>query len=62
MNLNQLALELARERQERLIEEHLRARRAPENRASIRRFVGRRVIAVGKRIAAEPSLELARSR
>ena len=26
MNFNQLALELARERQERLIEEHLRAR------------------------------------
>ena len=62
MNLNQLALELARERQERLIEEHLQMRRAPENRASIRRFVGRRVIAVGKRIAAEPSFELARSR
>jgi hypothetical protein len=62
MNLNQLALELARERQERLIEEHLHSRRAPESRASIRRFVGRRVIAVGQRIAAEPSLELARSR
>ena len=62
MNLNQLALELARERQERLIEEHLHSRRAPENSPSIRRFVGRRVIAVGQRIAAEPSLELARSR
>jgi hypothetical protein len=63
MNFNQLALELARERQERLIEEHLQARRAPdESRESIRRFIGRRVIAVGQRIAAEPSLELARFR
>jgi hypothetical protein len=59
--LNQVALELARERQERLIEEH-RQERLAQNRSSIRRFVGRRVIAVGQRIAAEPSLELARSR
>jgi hypothetical protein len=62
MNFNQTALELARERQERLIEEHLRVRRAPEHRESIRRFIGRRVIAVGQRIAAEPSFELARFR
>jgi hypothetical protein len=61
MNFNQLALELARERQERLIEEHLRARLA-SNRSSIRQSIGRRVIAVGRRIAAEPSLELARFR
>ena len=61
MNFNQLALELARERQERLIEEHLRAR-IESNRSSIRRSIGRRVIAVGHRIAAEPSLELVRSR
>jgi hypothetical protein len=61
MNINQVTLELARERQERLIEEHLQGRRL-ENRSSIRRSVGRRVIAVGQRIAAEPSLELARSR
>jgi hypothetical protein len=59
--LNQVALELARERQERLIEEH-RQERLAQNRSSIRQFVGRRVIAVGQRIAAEPSLELARSR
>jgi len=61
MHLNLLALDLARERQERLIEEHLQGRLV-ENRASIRRSIGRRVIAVGRRIAAEPSLELARSR
>jgi hypothetical protein len=59
--LNQVALELARERQERLIEEH-RQERLAQNRSSIRQVVGRRVIAVGQRIAAEPSLELARSR
>jgi len=61
VNFNQVALELARERQERLIEEHLQGRLV-QNRSSIRRSIGRRVIAVGHRIAAEPSLELARSR
>jgi hypothetical protein len=61
MNFNQLALEMARERQERLIEELAHAR-AVEDRPSIRRSIGRRVIAVGERIAAEPRLELARSR
>ena len=60
MNFNQLALELARERQERLIEEVARERLV-EQRSSIRRSIGRRVIAVGERIADQP-LELARSR
>jgi hypothetical protein len=61
MNFNQLALELARERQERLIDELAQAR-AVEQRPSIRQAIGRRVIAVGERIAAEQPLELARSR
>jgi hypothetical protein len=61
MNFNQLALELARERQERLIEEHMQTRLV-EQRPSIRRSIGRRIIAVGERIAAERPLELARSR
>ena len=61
MNFSQTTLELARERQERLIEEHLQGR-SVEQRFSIRQSIGRRVIAVGHRIAAEPSLELARSR
>ncbi len=61
MNISQVTFELARERQERLVEELLRERRL-DNRSSIRRAIGRRVIAVGHRIAAEPSLELARSR
>jgi len=62
MNFNQLALELARERQERLLEEGARARLVEQERPSIRQAVGRRVIAVGERIAAEQPLELARSR
>jgi hypothetical protein len=61
MNFNQLALELARERQERMIEEHAH-QRAVEHRPSFRRSIGRRVIAMGERIAAEQPLELARSR
>ncbi len=61
MNFNQLALELARERQEQLIEE-LACERLVERRLSFRQSIGRRVIAVGERIAAEPSLKLARSR
>jgi hypothetical protein len=62
MNFNQLAYELARERQERLIEELARERLLDDGRSSIRRSIGRRLIAVGERIAAESSLELARSR
>ncbi len=56
------ALESARERQQRAIEQASIDRRLERPRPSIRRFVGRRVIAVGQRIAAEPSLGLARSR
>ena len=62
MNFNQIALELARDRQEQLIAEAAQMRRLQPSRPSIRRSLGRRVIAVGERIAAEPALELARSR
>jgi hypothetical protein len=62
MNFNQTSLELARMRQEELIAEAAQARRIDQRPSSIRRFVGRRVIAVGQRIAAEPRFELARSR
>jgi hypothetical protein len=62
MNFNQIALELARDRQEELIAAAARERRVARSQASIRRSIGRRVIAVGERIAAEPALELARSR
>jgi hypothetical protein len=57
-----LALALAREFQEREIERAASERRFSAARQSIRRSFGRRVIAVGERIAAEQSLELARSR
>ena len=62
MNFNQIALELARDRQEQLIAEMALARRTHAGRPSIRRSIGRRVIAMGERIAAEPALELARFR
>jgi hypothetical protein len=62
MNFNQIALELAQMRQEELIAESAQARRIPRSRPSIRLAIGRRVIAVGERIAADHALELARSR
>ena len=66
MNFSQIALELARDRQEELIADAARKRRStgsrPSTHPSIRRSIGRRVIAVGERIAADPALELARSR
>lgn len=60
MHLSSIDLDLARERQERYIVEAALARLV--ERPSIRRSLGRRVIAIGHRIAAEPTLELARSR
>ena len=57
-----LALALAREFQQREIERAASERRFSTSRSSIRRTLGRRVIAVGQRIASEPSPQLARSR
>jgi hypothetical protein len=57
-----LALALAREFQQREIDRAARERRSMTPRPSIRRSIGRRVIAVGQRIASEPSPQLARSR
>ena len=59
---DRLALALAHEFQQREIERAARERRFSEPRPSIRRSFGRRIIAVGQRIAAEPSPQLARSR
>ena len=56
------ALDIARERQERAIEQAAIERCLARPRPSFRRSLGHRLIAVGRRIAAEPSLELARSR
>ena len=57
-----IALDIAREFQAREVERVANDRRFEPSHPSIRRSVGRRVIAVGQRIAAEPSLELAGSR
>ena len=63
MNFNQIALELARERQEQLIAEMAHSRRIrPSGRPTIRRSIGRRFVAMGAWIAAESPLELAQSR
>jgi hypothetical protein len=62
MNINWVAFELAQQRQEELIAEVAQMRRLRRPRTPIRQAIGRRFIAVGRRIAAEPSLELARSR
>ena len=65
MMLNRLAYELAQERREREIADAIERRR---NRADqpvihpVRRAVGRSIIAIGARIAAEPQPRLARSR
>ena len=58
----QIALLVARDLRQRDIAQAAIERRFAMPRPSIRRSFGRRVIAVGQRIAAEPSLELARSR
>ena len=57
-----VALEIARDFQAREIERAAIERTHSTPRPSIRRSLGHRVIAIGQRIAAEPSLELARSR
>jgi hypothetical protein len=55
-------LQLSKERIERDIQHAADSRRAARSEASIRRSVGHRIIRIGERLAAEPSLELARSR
>ncbi len=56
-----LALALARYQRERQIEMAARERLVGQS-PSVRRAVGHRIMVIGARIAAEPSLELARSR
>ena len=62
MNMNWVAFELARMRQEELIAESAQARRIQRSRPSIRQAIGRRIVQIGARLAAEPSLESVRSR
>jgi hypothetical protein len=58
----QYTLQLSQERIQRDIEHAAAMRRAARSETSIRRTVGHRIIRIGQRLAAEPSLELARSR
>ena len=58
----QYTLQLSQERIQRDIEHAANSRRAARSELSIRRTVGHRIIRFGERLAAEPSLELARSR
>ena len=61
MFLTTIELDQARERHEGYAAEAMRSRRAART-LTIRRAVGARFIVLGQRIAAEPVLELARSR
>ena len=58
----ELVAQLARERIEREIATAELLRRGRQPSPSFRQAVGRRVIRLGARLAAEPSLESARSR
>jgi hypothetical protein len=64
MMLNQYQLEQAQSRREREVAERLCARslELQLESPSIRRAVGRSIIAIGARLAAEPQPRLARSR
>lgn len=57
-----IELDLARDRRERDIDDALRRRRRSIEGSSVRRAIGRAVVDLGLRIAAEPSLDLARGR
>jgi len=57
-----LALALAQDQRQRQIDAIARERRAGRSSRSVRQAVGRRIIAIGARVAADPSLELARLR
>ena len=61
MLLNEMALEQSQERYEAYAMDALRTAR-PTAPSTIRRAIGRRLIAIGRRIASEPMLELASAR
>ena len=61
MLLNRLAYEQAQERREREIAERLRDRQYRLESPSVRRAIGRSMIRIGARLAAEPQPRLARS-
>jgi len=62
--LNQMHLEQVKRDQEREIRQRIRDRRPRHQleRRSVRRAVGRSIMSIGARLAAEPQPRLARSR
>ena len=62
MLLNRMAFELAQDRREREIAERQRERMYQLESPSVRRAIGRSMIRIGARLAAEPQPRLARSR
>jgi hypothetical protein len=55
-------LDQAHERHERFAAEAIRIERQPPRPSTLRRALGLRVIALGRRLVGEPAFELARSR
>ena len=62
MLLNEMHFEQVKRDREREFASRVRVRRAQPEPQSIRRFVGRSIMAIGARLAAEPQPSLARSR
>ena len=60
--MSMIDLDLARERREDQIRDAARRRLIGSQSPSLRRSIGRTIIRIGERMAAEPSLGLARSR
>jgi hypothetical protein len=61
-NHAQYSLRLAQERIQRDIEHAADTRRATRSDSTLRRAIGHRIIRFGERLAAEPTLKLARPR
>ena len=65
MMLNEMHLEQVKQDREREIRDRMRARRSEPRRLasrSVRRAIGRSIMSIGARVAAEPQPRLARSR
>ena len=60
--MSMIDLDLARERREDQIRDAARQRLIGSQSPSLRRSIGRTIIRIGERMAAEPSMPLARSR
>jgi len=60
--ISMIDLDQARERREAQIREAAQRRRVAASSPSIRQSIGRLMIRIGERVAAEPNLSLARQR